>query len=965
MSDRAPVDLSMLEMFRVEVHDRTETLNAGIVALEGNPTSKEELQNLMRAAHSIKGASRIVGLEIGVQLAHEMEDCFVAAQEGRLKLEPWHMDFLLQGVDVFSRLAESPDTELEAWLDAQIPEIEALAKQIGGLAKGPAAASAGSAQSSPPTPAPQPPPPATAEVSAQELSSIDLDMSMFDMFRVEVEAHAATLNDGLIALESNPTNTESLQSLMRAAHSIKGASRIVGLEAGVKLAHELEDCFVAAQEGRTRLTPEHIDLLLQGVDLFVQLAQTSEPEILTWLKVHKSMISGLAGQIAACGQNPVPTPAAPPAQSAAPTVTAPPPRPPSPVSVPPPPQTHTQPDALGMPSMVGGSLALAPRPVTGASVLPAATTTRNTTGARVVRVNADNLNRLLGLAGESLVETHWRSRFSDSLLQVRRAQNKLSAAIRRLRNAMEAGAVREQLEPMIGDLEQRSEECSRSAAERLAEFELFSHRTSTLAMRLHQEAVTSRMRPFDDGIQGFPRLVRDLARQMGKSIRFDVLGRATEVDRDILEKLEAPLNHLIRNAVDHGLESPDERQSAGKNPTGVLTLEARHRAGMLFVSVSDDGRGVNLDRLREKILERKLAAPEMVAKMTEPELLEFLFLPGFSTAKQVTEISGRGVGLDVVQTMIQESSGTVRIISKFGQGTMFQLQLPITLSVIHALLAEVGSETFAFPISRIERLVSVPADSVQTLENRQFVTIEGENVGVVAAAQVLELPHSSAVAKTLSLIVVSDRSNRYALAVERFAGEREVVVKPLDPRLGKVPAIAAAAILEDGAPVLVVDVEDLVRCTDNLLSGNTLRKVGAPGATIVAQKVRRVLVVDDSFTVRETERKLLERHGYDVKTAVDGVDGWNAARTSNFDLIISDVDMPRMNGLELVRLIKNDERLKNIPVMMVSYKDREEDRLRGLEAGANYYLAKSSFNDDTLIRAVVDLIGEARCASPS
>jgi two-component system sensor histidine kinase and response regulator WspE len=330
----------------------------------------------------------------------------------------------------------------------------------------------------------------------------------------------------------------------------------------------------------------------------------------------------------------------------------------------------------------------------------------------------------------------------------------------------------------------------------------------------------------------------------------------------------------------------------------------------------------------------------------------------------VTEISGRGVGLDIVQAMVKQVRGTVRMTSRPGQGIRVQLQLPLTLSVLRTLLVEIDGEAYAFPLARIGHTVEVPRSGIEILEGREHVAYEGQRIGLVAARQVLGRG-GSAMAEKLNVVVVGERPRRYGLVVDRFLGEGELVVKPLDPRLGKIKDISAAALLPDGAPVLIVDVDDLLRSIELLVSGGRLGRVQAGESAAAAKRRKRILVVDDSLTVRELERKLLGNRGYEVEVAVDGMDGWNAVRTQAYDLVVSDVDMPRMDGIELVSLIKKDARLKALPVMIVSYKDREEDRRRGLDAGADYYLTKGSFHDETLLSAVVDLIGEPEDSAPA
>jgi len=721
---------------------------------------------------------------------------------------------------------------------------------------------------------------------------------MLDLFRMEVETQGEVLTAGLLALERAPTAADRLEECMRAAHSLKGAARIVGQPAGVSVAHAMEDCFVAAQQGRIVLRHHQIDRLLRGVDLLARVGTASEVagEVNRFLVELQQAIESPPDTITIAAE-----------------------------SVLPPPESAAASD----------------------------------TGERVLRVTAENLNRLLGLTGESLVESRWLKPFADSLLRLKRLQHEASAALTAARESLIGQALSETTDESLAASQKSLLGCEHLLSQRLLQLEMFDGRSTDLANRLYDEALACNMRPFADAVPRFPRMIRDLGRELGRPARLEILGAATQVDRDVLEKLDAPLGHLLRNAVDHGIESPERRRAAGKAAEGVIRLEARHTAGTLQILISDDGAGVDVGALRETIVRRKLATADFARSLSEPELLEFLFLPGFTLKETVTEISGRGVGLDAVLNMVKQLRGTVRVTSQLGSGTRFVLQLPLTLSVVRTLLAEVGGEPYAFPLAYISRTLSLPRGQVEMLEGRQLFEFEGRPVGLVDASQVLGGTPSPASGDSATIIVIGEPANRYGLVVDRFLGERELVVRPLDARLGKVKDIAAAALMEDGSPVLIIDVEDLRQSVEKLISSGRLNKLpqGANAENRAARK--RVLVVDDSLTVRELERKLLDSRGYEVEVAVNGMEGWNAVRTGNFDLVVTDIDMPRMDGIELVSLIRKDPSLKSLPVMIVSYKDREEDRRRGLEAGADYYLTKGSFHDDTLVRAVVDLIGEA------
>ena len=778
------------------------------------------------------------------------------------------------------------------------------------------------------------------------------DMSLLHLFSMEAETQTALLSDGLLTLEREPRNADSLETLMRAAHSLKGAARIVQLSTAERLAHVMEDCFVAAQEGRIVLTSEPIEVLLQGVDMLTRIGQWARTDAAPVADLDTALdavVTAIAA-IAAPGAMPPPPASALHPSAAAPAQHASIPAQSTPV----PSQSQLVPV---QDEPMSAQHVLSPVQSRPERAAPAPQEAADT--GRMVRVTAENLNRLMGLAGESLVESRWLEPFANALRQLKRSQLALADVVDRLRESLIGLDVPEHLMEDATTARRKVDACRHMLSDRLIELELFARRSENLSDRLYREAIASRMRPFDDGVQGFPRMVRDIARRLGKKVAFEIIGRATELDRDILERLEAPLSHLLRNAIDHGIEPPEERLAIGKPEEGTIRLEAAHTGGMLSITVSDDGRGVELERMRQKVLSKQLTTPEMAASLTEAELMEFLFLPAFSTKEQVTEISGRGVGLDVVHDMAHQVGGTVRAVSEPGKGMQVYVQLPLTLSVLRTLLVEIAGEPYAFPLARIDRALMLARDDIAVVAARQYFTLDGQHIGLVSAHQILEVQESMASGEALPVIVVSDRLNCYGLVVDRFLGESNLVVQPLDPRLGKVPDITAAALMEDGSPILIIDVEDMVRSVDNLLFGRRLRGVGRAARAIAGPMRKRILVVDDSLTVREVERQLLANHGYEVEVAVDGMDGWNAVRVGHYDLVITDLDMPRMDGFELVSQIKNDAHLRALPVMIVSYKGSAEDRNRGLEAGANYYLAKSNFHDETLLQAVVDLIGEA------
>lgn len=712
-------------------------------------------------------------------------------------------------------------------------------------------------------------------------------LSMEELFAMEAETQCATLSDGLVALEASPGSADLLAMLMRAAHSLKGAARIVGHDEAVKIAHAMESGFVLAQNHALTLTPAHIGLLLRGVDLLKKLASglPGGADIPTFLQECAAATSGE------------------PASAEAPA-----------------------------------------RPM-------AEPTTAPERDAHLLRVDSSRLDRLLGFAGEGVVAAR---QLEDFRTGIQRAGGALREALAALPGThtppVEHAARVQECREMLADLQA-------SLLDHHAALDGFSRRWNLQADRLYNEALACRMRPLADIMPALRRLVRDLSHELGKPAALEVIGEDTPVDREILDRLETALTQLLRNALDHGLESPAERAAAGKPEKGRLVIEARHVGGHLAVTVSDDGRGLDLEALRHRVAQRGLATAETVAAMSDAEVIDFLFLPGFSLRDTVTEISGRGVGLDVVQSLTRAVGGFVRARRRPGLGLAFELRLPISLSVLRSLLVTIAGEPYAFPLAHLERALKVSPAEIESAEGRQFFGVGEARVSLASASQILNLGETEPPRGDFRVLLLEHSGRRYGVIVDEFLGERDLVIQPLDPALGRVPGISSASLSSDGSPVLVADVNDFVAAMERLATDGRMRPVRSDTATAAARR-RRILVVEDSLTVRELERKLLRDQGYDVEIAVDGMDGWTAARTGGFDLVLTDVDMPRLDGIELTRLIKADPRLRDLPVMIVSYKDRDEDRRRGLEVGADYYLPKGNFQDRTLINAVRDLIGE-------
>ena len=930
----------MLELFKVEVENQKLLLTEGLLALEDDPTDDSRLEGLMRAAHSIKGAARIVNLDAAVDVAHKIEDVFEIIRrdpaplkdrsfDGQLaaaSLAPEFRqqntlcgllaDLMLAGVDLLGRIAETPENEVDQWSGERRSEIDTFLAQLDVYLQLHQQGTSLPTASPPVAPAPQ------------NLG----DMSMMDLFKVEVENQKTVLTNHLLSLETDPTNGDALEALMRAAHSIKGAARIVNCDVAVKVAHAMEDAFEAL-----RKSPENIaicsienlsahpglaekyhsqstfvalliDVMLDGVDVLWQIGSATEAfdetQIPAFLEQFAILLRIFHGQ--------------------------------KPASGPPPTKTET---ATEDPN-------------------PTATQPSPKSADSFLRVTANNLNRILALSGESQIETQRLRPFAENLTRIKRQMTDLNFALDHLRDVLATEHLSDEARARLSEVRDRVSTTRSTFSDRLAELDSIGRRHANVSKRLYDAAIACRMRPFSDGIQGFPRMVRDISRQLGKKVKLEIIGEDTQVDRDILEKLEAKITQLLRNAIDHGLETPEERLAAGKAETCTITLEARHSSGKLLVSVGDDGRGIDYESLRETIVDRELTTQDTAERLSESELLEFLFLPGFSQKKNVTEISGRGVGLDIVYNLVKNVRGTVRIYTNTGHGTRFELQLPLTLSVLRSLLVEVNEQPYAIPLTEITSTLKLPTEEISDSASLPSFKFNGGQIDLIPIARLFEQPVRPQNGVN-HIVVVGERDQHFGLVVDRFLGERELVVQALDPRLGKIQDVSAGAIMDDGKPVLIVDVQDIIRGAERISRGETmfLRKQDFEDH----DRAKRILVADDSLTVREMERQLLTAAGFEVSVAVDGVDAWNSLRAANkpFDLLVTDMDMPRMSGIELCELIRTDTTLGEIPVIMITYKDRYADRQRAIQAGVSLFMTKSSFEDQSFLHSVTQLLTES------
>ena len=466
--------------------------------------------------------------------------------------------------------------------------------------------------------------------------------------------------------------------------------------------------------------------------------------------------------------------------------------------------------------------------------------------------------------------------------------------------------------------------------------------------RLLEEIRRARMMPASTVLELFPAMVREIARDQGKEVEWSARGGELEIDRRVLETVKDPLIHLVRNAVDHGIEPPEARVEAGKDPRGRVSVSVSSLdGGRVEILIEDDGRGIDPDHVREAAVRARLVTAEAARALGNDEVLEFVFRSGLSTSPVITDVSGHGLGLAIVREQVERLAGELRLDSRPGK-TQVRMVLPASIATSHGLLVRSAAQLLLVPLQATEQVVSVDGHEIQAVEDREAIDWRGSPVPLARLDALLELAgaESNGAEKRPCLIVAAGQE-RIGLLVDEVLGEREILVKDLSPPLVRVRHVAGAGLLGSGQVVLILRAADLVR------AGRRAFRPPAPRVAAVEEgRPPLVLVVDDAVTTRTMERNLLEAAGYQVEVAVDGEEAWTALKTSNFDLVVSDVDMPRMDGFELTARIRADAQLDDLPVVLVSALESREDKQRGVEVGANAYVVKSSFEQSNLLEII-------------
>jgi len=830
---------------------------------------------------------------------------------------------------------------------------------------------------------------------------------LISSFGAELAEHVQTMTDGLLTLEQNQVPGEqrqfTLEEVFRAAHSLKGAARALGVTAIEQLAHALENLLDMMQRDAIELTPDLFTVCYRALDT-IQLVQavydsggTTPPVQVLQTLAELEAFRDPQGREAARSEapawstptqsilrpNPTPLQAALAAEQASspsqdvtpPVVTEPAPSAPvqSPKTVPVTPDAaqpapHPEPPRQSAPrietTIPPAAPDSGPMPKPGESV------------DETVRVSVNKLDALMSQLSELLIT---KIRAEQRQAQVNSAQDLMlqwqkewllvrktySRLMRKLGDVDGYTDLRQDVGLML-DYVSTSQEQLRQMQGLInnlsREYANDTMHASLVIDALEQEVKQVRMLPLGTITGSFGRMVRDLAREAQKEAVLHIVGSEVELDKRVLEQIKDPLIHLLRNAIDHGLETPEERVALGKPRSGTITLMAEQAGEEVIIRVSDDGRGLDIEAIR-KVASRQEDIGASAATLTDAELVELIFHPRFSTSPIITDVSGRGVGLDVVRRNVGGLGGRIDVDWTLHKGATFSLILPLTLTSTRGLLIRASNQLFAIPFSAIERILRVGPDEVSSLGGHESIHHHGRPYPLLRLSDVLALPRFVDPMKDdaddhIVVVIVATAERRMAFVVERLEGEQEMVVKGMGKQLRHVGGISGATVMGNGKVLLVLNVADLIK----LAMRGERRSIYAPetpGEKMIAQAdlQHRILVVDDSVTTRTLEKNVLEAAGYEVQLAVNGQEALGLIAAGEMpDLIISDVVMPRLDGFGLTERVKSDARTAHIPVILVTSLDSKEDKTRGIEVGADAYIVKSHFDQNNLLETIEQLI---------
>ncbi len=739
------------------------------------------------------------------------------------------------------------------------------------------------------------------------------DPELRSIFKIEFEENIQTLNSELLRLESDVFNSDALTKLMRTAHSMKGGARMIGIVDVVTLAHFFEDMLGAVKKEGLELKRHDFDRMYKAIDVIKSLvneAVTGEAPNFVSAEVINQIINDSISRNS------------------------------------------------GEEQTVGSANETAS--FTEATAHESAGETTPSFSIDTIRVASTKLDTLMDLSGEltvSKIQLALRlGKINDLSLLLEDSTRELKSIETALHpQRSENPGLFSEVGLIINKLKNRFDSASveiSSLSEGISED---NSRLNFVAYEFEEVIKNLRMLKLSNIFNLYPRMVRDIANELGKEVSFIIEGGEITADKKILEEMRDPLMHMIRNSIDHGIELPEERVGKGKPREGTIKLSANHFADHITITLEDDGKGLNEKTIIETALRKKLIDEEATKNLSHHQIHKLIFSPGFSTSKIITDVSGRGVGMEVVQANIEKLKGKINIESETGINTRFIIELPLTLATLRVMTASVGNYIFAFPVDFIVSAIIVSVDEIFSMEGRDTIVFRDEPVTIVNLKTVLELDDvddpSRKNSTSFQCVILSSMGEKAGFIVDSLIDEQEVLVKPLGFMLKRVRNVSGSTILVSGDVCMILNPNDLLK-TVKLLSASEILETSTPESL----RKKRILLVEDSITTRTQEKRILESAGYEVVTAVDGLDGYQKLLINEIDAVVSDVEMPNLDGLSLTEKIRAEKKYTSLPVVLVTSLSSDEQKKRGLESGANAYLTKSGFDQKILIETLDRLL---------
>ncbi|HNL87826.1 MAG TPA: Hpt domain-containing protein [Nitrospira sp.] len=949
------IDGEVLSYFSPEAEEYLHTIQTLLRRLERDMADADTIHQLYRVAHTLKGSAYTVGCEVVGDIAYPIETCMTAVREGTTSMAPNWIATIRHAVDVMRTLM-ARDAQQLSKLRQDVPCILAMlrelqegeprAEEVGSAAaiQDRVSSTMSVAQEAVGLPLPVP---ALMGDQDEELTEAylvpSLDADVISYFAPEAQEYLESLETDLLRMDKDAANPDTIHQLFRTAHTLKGSAYTVGFQSIGDLTHHIEDFMGAVREERLEFRPGHTDVLLRAIDVIRSLMRR-DLSLLT--RTRQRFVTALQELKQLCGGGATETPMPESAQAVAEAVA----------------QAGT-PESDGVESVKSNE---------------------GKTGEEreVIRVNRDRLERLLNLVGELVIDRgrlEQRLRTLDQLaMQVLANKNRLTDAVRTFEDKHTFSFQPSPMPPEgpmpvdvpgvndFGSLEfdryddfnilaRRISEVTADISESMAQLSGSIHRAQDdmgslqqLTLSMRDEIARARMVPIGTPFTRFRRAAREMARATGKEVNLITSGEHTEIDTGVVERLVDPLVHLVRNAVYHGIEPAAARVAQGKPAAGTIYLHAAHRGNSVLIEVEDDGAGLDLVKIKAKAVKLGLVRQDVADTLPESELIKFIFLPGFTTADAVGGQAGRGVGMDVVKRVIETMNGHIEVESVYGQGTKFTMHLPLTLLIATALLVRVGSERYAIPLPSVREVTMSVSSSVQQMGDRSVLQIGDEAIEVYPLASLIRR-EAGIIDGVSPVVIVRTSTGVLGCAVDELLGRQEIVIKSLGGLKPYERSVFGGATIDpEGRVILVLDVSRLTtREYHDVLAQSHMHGVPSiqepPAALESAQRGATqlpLLLIDDSLSIRKFVGRMLESAGYMVETAVDGEEGCRKAMVQPYQLIISDLEMPKLNGYEVIQALRARPQTHSIPILVMTTRAGEKHRQMAVSVGASGYIAK-------------------------